>query len=57
MPTVSAKQYGKMEACAHGGAIGPCPSKEVASEMIHKTPPEKRKSFARALARKRKKKD
>lgn len=55
---------GMMQAVAHDtsnksmdnmGAIGGI-SKEVASEMIHKTPSKTRKSFAKILAAKRKKK-
>lgn len=45
-----------MQACAHGGAIGSCPSQKTAKEFIHKTSPDKRSKFAKALARKRKKK-
>lgn len=55
MPAVSAKQYGFMQARAHGDASGPGPSPAVADEFIHKTPPAKRKQFAKALAAKRKK--
>ena len=50
MPAKSAKQYGLMQAIAHGTAKGlGGPSKEVAREFIDKTPHEKRKKFAKAL--------
>lgn len=52
MPAVSAKQYGLMQAVAHGtstksGLGGP--SREVAKEFVEKTPAKKRKVFAKAL--------
>lgn len=56
MPAKSGKQYRFMQMIAHGkksnlkGLGGP--SKEVAREFIHKTPPKKRKTFAQALRRK-----
>jgi hypothetical protein len=53
MPAVSAKQYAFMQAHAHGKGLGG-PSPEVAREFIAKTPEAKRKKFAKALARKRK---
>lgn len=52
MPAKSPKQYGLMQAAAHGrlkGLGGPSPS--VAKEFIDKTPSKKRKSFAHALAK------
>lgn len=45
MPAKSGKQYRFMQAVKHGNAIGP--SKEVAKEMIDKTPKEKRSLFMR----------
>ena len=50
MSAKSAKQYGFMQAKAHGNStsgIGPSP--EVAREFINKTPSSKRKQFAKAL--------
>lgn len=55
MPTVSAKQYGLMQAAKRGTLRGPGPSPEVAAEFIEKTPSKKRSQFAKVLARKRKK--
>ena len=55
MPAKSAKQYGLMEAAAHGNLRGAGPSPEVAEEFIHKTPPAARSAFAKAIARKKKK--
>lgn len=55
MPVKSAKQYGMMQAAMHGGAIGDGPSVEVAKEFVRKTPPQKRSSFAKILAKKKKK--
>lgn len=52
MPVTSAKMYGLMQAAAHGGARKGGPSPEVAREMIHKTPPEKRKAYAKAIGHK-----
>lgn len=47
MPAKSAKQYRFMAGIAHGmtpnKGIGP--SKEVAEEMVHKTPPAARSKF------------
>lgn len=50
MPAKTAKQYRFMQAIAHGSSnkglkVGP--SKDVALEMIHKTPKEKRSQFAK----------
>ena len=53
MPTVSPKQYGFMQARAHGklrSAAGPSP--EVAREFINKTSAKKRSQFAKALRKK-----
>lgn len=48
MPAKSAKQYRLMQAIAHGSSNkGVGPSKEVAKEMIDKTPKEKRSLFMR----------
>jgi hypothetical protein len=50
----SAKQYGFLQAAAHGNlksAVGPSPA--VAEEMIHKESSEKRSKFARALKKKK----
>lgn len=55
MSAKSPQQYGMMQACAHNGAIGNCPSEAVAKEFIKKTPKEKRSKFASILAKKRKK--
>lgn len=54
MPIKSKAQYGFMQARAHGssGGLGG-PSKEVAEEFIHKTPPDKRSKFAAALMKKK----
>lgn len=47
MPAKSAKQYRFMAMIAHGGKSnkGIGPSKEVASEFVHKTNPKKRSMF------------
>lgn len=45
MPATSDKQYRKMQAVAHGKGKGIGPSKEVAEEMIEKTPKKKRSLF------------
>lgn len=45
MPAKSGKQYRFFQARLHGNSIGPGPSKEVAKEMIDKTPKEKRSIF------------
>lgn len=53
MPVKSKKQYNFMQMMAHnpskkkGKGIGP--SKEVAEEMIHKTPATKRHQFAKKM--------
>ena len=54
MPVKSAKQWGLMSAAAHGNlkSLGG-PSPAVASEFIDKTPPKKRKAFAKAVAKDR----
>lgn len=57
MPAKSAKQFGLMQAAAHGNLKGAGPPPEVAKEFIHKTPKKKRKSFSKSLARRRKKND
>lgn len=53
MPAKSAKQWGMMQAAAHGRMRGIGPSPEVAKEFISKTPKAKRSSFAKVLGRKR----
>jgi hypothetical protein len=55
MSVVSAPQYGFMEGIAHG-SIPPRGSltRAKAEEFVNATPPEKRKQFSRANARKRK---
>lgn len=57
MPAKSAKQYGLMQAIAHGTATkgmgNPGPSRKVAEEFIHKTPSKKRKAFSKALMKKK----
>lgn len=45
MSARSAKQYKYMQAVAHSDAVGP--SKEVAKEIIDKTPKNKRSLFMR----------
>ena len=55
MPAKSAKQYGLMQAAAHGNLRGPGPSPEVAKEFIHKTSASKRSEYSKVLGRKRKK--
>jgi hypothetical protein len=49
MPAKSAKQYRFMAGIAHGMKPfkGTGPSKEVASEFVHKTPKAKRKAFSK----------
>jgi len=49
MPAKSAKQYGMMQAIAHGTSTkhGAGPSPEVAKEFISKTSSSKRKKFAK----------
>jgi len=54
MPAKSAKQYGLMQAAAHGSITGSAgPSRAVAKEFINKTPPKKRKLFMKSLSAKR----
>ncbi len=55
MPAKSAKQYGLMQAAAHGNLRGAGPSEEVGKEFVDATPPAKRSSFAKALRKKKKK--
>ena len=51
---VSAKQYGLMQAKAHGGSkMRGGPSREVAREFIEETPPRKRQQYARQVAARR----
>lgn len=45
MPAKSGKQYRKMQAVLHGNSTGVGPSKEVAREIIEKTPKSKRSLF------------
>jgi hypothetical protein len=47
MPATTGKQYRYMAGIAHGMKPykGVGPSKEVAEEMVHKTPPKKRSMF------------
>lgn len=48
MPAKSAPQYRLMQAALHGENLKKGgPSKEVAREFISKTPPEKRRMFAK----------
>ena len=54
MPVHSARQYGKMQAIAHGNARGMGPSPNVAREMINKTSPKRRSQYAGQIAKKRK---
>lgn len=54
MPAVSAKQYGLMQAAAHGNLRGMGPSPEVAREFIDKTPSQARAKFAKQIAKRRK---
>lgn len=57
MPAVSPQQYGMMQGILHGAIGGPnMPSKSVAQDFVNAAPSSKRSSFAKALARKRKKK-
>lgn len=53
MPVKSAKQYGMMQAAAHGTLRGAGPSEAVAKEFIAKTSPAMRAKFAREIAKKR----
>lgn len=52
MPAKSAKQYGLMQARAHGSP-GPGPSPEVAKRFIEETPSSKRSEFAKHLRKKK----
>jgi len=54
VPVKSAKQYGFMQAVKSGKAKGIGPSKDLANEFIHSTPPDTRSKFAKALKKKRK---
>lgn len=55
MPAVSAKQYGLMQAAAHGNmSKGMGPSPEVARDFIAATPAKKRSAFSKALHKKKK---
>lgn len=56
MSVKSAEQWGLMQAARAGKLRGEGPSPEVAAEFISKTPKGKRKKFARAQAKKRKRK-
>lgn len=51
MPAKSSKQYGLMQAAAHGNLKGAGPSPEVAREFISKTSKKKRSAFAKQLAK------
>ena len=54
MPAKSAKQYGAMAAAMHGkGALGI--PEGVAKEFVKKTPAKDKSTFAKALAKRRKK--
>lgn len=57
MPVKSKKQYGLMQAAAHGNLRGVGPSPAVAKEMIAKTPATKRKKFAAGLRRRKKRQE
>lgn len=55
MPAVSPKQFGFMQAARAGKLKGMGgPSAAVAKDFVDKTSPNKRSSFAKALAKKRK---
>jgi hypothetical protein len=56
MPAKSAKQYGLMQAAAHGNLRGIGPSPSVAKEFIDKIPAKKRSMFSSALRKNTKKK-
>lgn len=47
MPAKTGKQYRLMAAACHGDVKGG-PSKKVACEMVHKTPPAKRATFMKS---------
>jgi len=53
MPAKSSKQYGLMQAAAHGNISGIAPS--VGKEFVDKTPSNKRRAFSKAIMKKRKK--
>lgn len=53
MPAKTSKQYGLMQASAHGRLRGIGPSPDVAKEFIKETPAKKRRKFAKSLANKR----
>lgn len=53
MPAVSGRQYRKAQASLHGKPRGKAMPKAVAREMIEKTPPVKRKRWARKPKRKK----
>ncbi len=46
----SPKQYGLMQAAAHGNLRGKGPSPEVAEKLIHETSPARRSRLAEELA-------
>lgn len=48
MPAKSKAQYNLMQAVAHGAKVKDGPSEAVAREFVAKTPPKKRKLFARS---------
>jgi hypothetical protein len=54
MPIKSKKQFGLMQAAAHGSLKGAGPSPEVAKEMLGKTSHMKKSAFAK-MGRKREK--
>lgn len=55
MPAKSAKQYGLMQAAAHGNLRGTGgPSEGVAREFIKKTPSDVKSKFAHAIMKKKK---
>lgn len=52
MPAKSAKQYGMMQAIAHGAKnMGVGPSKKVAKKFVKETPKDKRSMFAKHLGK------
>lgn len=55
MPAKSAKQYGLMQMASKGQISGIAPS--FGKEFVDKTPASKRSKFAKALMKKRKKRD
>ena len=57
MPAKTPKQYGLMQAACHGNLRGMGgPPKSVACEFVHKTSPEARSRFAKALKNRKRKK-